>query len=390
MKIPISSRMEHFLAPGVFTELAERRRALEAEGRQVIDLSIGSPDLPPSLDIREAVSQTALKPWSYGYSLGDLPELRRAAQSWYYGRYGVLLDPERELLGLSGAQDGLVHFLLAFTEPGDKVLVPDPCFPAVMTGVRLAGAEPVFLPLREENGFLIDFPGISPKDAAAAKVIFVSYPNNPTGATAPDSFYRDLIAFAAKYGILVLHDNAYSDMVFDGPPGRSFLEFEGAKDVGVELNSLSKSYSIPGARMAFLAGNAGIVSVFARLKSSLDLGAFYPAQRAAIAALTGDQADVEDLRRLYARRRDVLTAGLREAGLSPAPCRGSLFIWSRLPEGIQDDRAFVLELLARSGVLLAPGSAFGSEGRGRVRASLMCREPALREAARRIGESGLL
>lgn len=389
MEFPTSERMKYFGA-GVFAELAGWKHAFEAEGCPVIDLSIGSPDTPPSLDVREAASKEALRPYNYAYSLGDLPELRQAAQAWYYGRYGVLLDPEKELLSLYGAEDGLVHFLLAFVDPGDKVLVPNPYFPAVLSGVRLAGAEPVFMPLRLENDFLIDFSAIAPADADKAKVMVVSYPNNPTSATAPDSFYAELIAFAKRYNILVLHDNAYSEMVYDGPPGKSFLEFEGAKEVGVEINSLSKTYSMPGARLAFLAGNAGIVAAFARLKSNIDLGSFLPTQYAAIAALTGDQCHVDDLRALYRSRRDVLAQALTEIGVPPIPCHGSLFMWVRLPERREDDKAFVHSLFQKTGVLLAPGSAFGSEGRGYVRLSLMCNADILCTAVQKIAGSGLL
>lgn len=389
MKIQTSERMSHF-GPGAFAELAGLKHALMAEGRPVIDLSIGSPDTPPPMDIRTAVSEEAQKPGNYVYSLGDLPELRRAAQSWYARRYGVPLDADREILSLYGAEDALVHFLLAFVNPGDKVLVPNPYFPAVMAGVHLAGAQPVFMPLRAENNFLIDLSAISETDAEAAKVMIVSYPNNPTSAVAPDRFYEALVRFAQKYNILVLHDNAYSEMVYDGPLGKSFLCFDGAKEVGVEINSLSKTYSIPGARLAFLVGNADAVTAYARLKSNLDLGSFLPTQYAAIAALNGDQACVEELRTLYKLRRDALVNSLRKIGLSPLPCHGTLFVWVKLPDGWTDDQAFARALLAETGVLLAPGCIFGSEGRGYLRFSLMCSEAQLRKAAAAIGASSLL
>ena len=389
LKVIPSQRMQYYRA-GIFAELAGLRRELEAGGHPTIDLSIGSPDTPPALPVCQALARAAAEPDSYGYSLGDLPELRQAAAGWYDRRYGVRLDPQEEILFLSGAQDGLVHFFLAFLNPGDTVLVPDPCFPAVLAGVRLAGATPVFLPLRQENDFLIDLSAIPEPVARAAKLLVFSYPNNPTTAVAPDSFYRELIEFAARHNILLLSDNAYSEIVFDGRRGRSLLEFPGGMEQGVEFNSLSKAYSIPGARMAFCMGRADAVQTFARLKSNLDLGSFLPVQRAAIAALTGDQSGIARLRRLYQSRRDALRGALEQIGLQPVPCQGTLVMWLPLPARWADDRRFVLELLHRSGVVLAPGSAFGTQGAGYVRLSLMHPEQTLCEAVQRMADSRLL
>ena len=388
MIFPASRKIEYF-APGVFAELAGWRRAAEEAGRTVLDLSIGSPDVPPALDVREALSRAALGRTSYGYTLGDIPELRLTAAEWYAGRYGVELDPERELCSISGSQDALVHFFLAFTDPGDAVLVPDPCFPAVMTGLRLAGAEPVAMPLRAENGYLPDLAAIAPEDRARARVMVLSYPNNPTGAIAPDNFYRAVLDFARENRILLLHDNAYSELVYDGVPGRSILEFPGSKDVAVELNSLSKSCCMPGARMAFLLGNEGVVETFSRLKSNLDLGAFLPVQLAAIAALEALSETAQKNLLTFRSRRDAFCRALAEAGLPPEPCHGGLFVWVRLP-GARDDRAFARALFDRTAVLCAPGSAFGREGRGFVRFSLMLPEKLLCAAAAAVGESRLL
>ena len=389
MRIPVAGRMQHFES-GIFAELAGMKRQLEAEGRKVIDLSIGSPDSAPPQHVRRTLSERALDEKSYGYTLGDIPELREAAAGWYRRRYGVALDADREVLSLYGAEDGLVHFCLAVADPGDTVLVPDPYFPAFLTGVHLAGATPVFMPLREENEFLIDFGAIPEETARRAKLMIVSYPNNPTSAVAPDAFYRELIEFARVYEIIVLHDNAYSDLVYDGPPGKSFLAFDGAKEVGVELNSLSKPYSLAGARLAFCVGNAELIRLFARLKSNLDLGSFLPTQHAAIAAISGDQSCVALLREHYRRRRDVLSGALSEIGWHAAPCHATLFLWARLPGGRKDDRVFVRELLEQSGVLLSPGSAFGEQGSGYVRFSLMQNEDTLRAAASAIADSALL
>ena len=388
MIFPASRKMEYF-TPGVFAELAGWRHEAEAAGRTVLDLSIGSPDVPPALDVRKVLSAAALDRACYGYTLGDIPELRLAAADWYAGRYGVELDPARELCSLAGSQDALVHFFLAFTDPGDAVLVPDPCFPAVLTGLRLAGAEPIAMPLRAENGYLPDLDAVAPEDRARARVMVLSYPNNPTGAIAPDGFYRAALDFARENRILLLHDNAYSELVYDGVPGRSILEFPGARDVAAELNSLSKSCCMPGARMAFLLGNAGVVETFSRLKSNLDLGAFEPVQLAAIAALETLPETAPDNLLRFRGRRDALCRALTEAGLPPEPCHGGLFVWARLP-GAWDDREFARALFERTGVLCAPGSAFGRSGRGFVRFSLMLPEERLCAAARAVGESGLL
>ena len=279
MMLKESDKMK-YMQPGVFAGLAHERVLLEAAGSKVIDLSVGSPDMAPSLDIREAVSQSAMLAWNYSYSLEDMPQMRDAVKSWYLARYGVNLDTDREIISLNGTMDALVHLYLAFTDPGDKVLIGDPYYPAQLTGARIAGCEPVFMPLRMENDFLPDLSAIPDEVADASRLILVSYPNNPTTAIAPDSFWDELIGFAAKHDILVVHDNAYSDITYDGITAKSFLEFDGAKDVGIELNSLSKTYSVPGIRAAFMVGNASAVSAFSKLKTNIDLGMPYTVQYA--------------------------------------------------------------------------------------------------------------
>lgn len=388
MQINRSERIKH-LPQDTLAELAAKRRAIEEYGIQVIDLSTESPDMAPSLDIREAVSQSSLLAWNYSYSNGDMPPLREAACSWYWARFDVDLEPESEILFLDGSQDGLVHMFMAFTDPGDKVLLCDPYSPAYLTGAILAGCEPVFMPLRAENDYLPDLSAISPEDADAAKVMVVSYPNNPTTALAPDSFWNELIAFAARHNILVVNDNSYGDITYDGVTTRSFLGFDGAKEVGIELNSLSHTYSIPGMRAAFMMGNSGTIEVFSRLKNNLTPGSFYPVQYAVITALTQEQSCVLDVRSMYEERRNVMTAALNSVGLSPVPCKGTPYLWIPLPKGAPDDRVFCSELLTRSHVLLTPGSCFGSEGKGHVRASLMRKSSVLEEAVKAIAASGL-
>ena len=385
MTIHTAERMRHF-RPGVFSSLAAMKRKRLSEGLEVIDFSIGSPNIPPPLPIRQTLVDSAMDGCNYVYSLGDLPELRRAAAGWYTGRYGVELDPETEILSLYGSQDGLAHFFLAMADPGDLVLVPDPFFPSFVAGARLAGARLGFLPLRPENDFLIDLDAIPEDVADEAKIMVVSYPNNPTSATAPDSFYRDLIRFAERHSVMILHDNAYSDLVYDGPPGKSFLAFEGAKDVGVEFNSLSKTYSLAGARMGFCLGNREICRAMSLLKSNVDLGSFLGVQKAAIAALAGDQRSVAELRAAYRHRRDVLCQELCGIGWECRPAAATLFMWVPLPGRLRDSETFVRQLFEKTGVLMLPGSALGSMGEGFVRLSLVQDEANMRKAVLRIAE----
>lgn len=389
MDIQIADRMG-FFKPGIFAELARMKVEMETAGRKVIDFSIGSPNVPPALHIRQTMAEGVMRDSDYVYSLGDTKELRFAASHWYKNRYGIELDAGSEIVSLYGSQDGLAHFCLTFINPEDTVLVPNPYFPTFVTGPRLAGARIVFMPLCRENGFLIDFEQIPEPEARAAKLMLVSYPNNPTSAIAPDSFYRKLIAFAKKYDIMVLHDNVYSDLIFDGGKGKSFLSFEGAKDVGVELNSLSKQYGMAGARVGFCLGNSDICSAYKNLKGNIDLGSFLSIQRAAVATLMGNQDCVTEARRTYERRRDVLCKGLNRIGWNVESPKGTLFLWAQLPGEYKDSKAFVKDLLNRSGVLLAPGSAFGSMGEGYVRFSLVPDENLISQALDQIIISKML
>ena len=383
------SRQNTLSQDGVFQSLAEMRREMEEHGRNVIDLSIGSPDLEPPERVRRAISSALLAPGCFRYSLGDSPELRSALSRWYSSRYAVAIDPTTEAFSMFGSQDGLTHVFLAYTDPGDLVLLPDPCFPAARMGAALAGVQPVYTPLYEKNGFLPDLGGISPDVARAARMILVSYPNNPTGALAPDSFYDELIAFALEYGLIIINDNAYSDIIFDDAPGKSIFAFKGAKKCAIELFSLSKSFSIPGVRMAFCVGDNALIDPFRRLSTQLSLGSFLPLQYGAAAALEARPEELAELCEIYRKRRDAVERILHNSRLRLVPCRGSLFLWAALPENM-DDRVFVKSLLEEKAVLLAPGSAFGSVGRGHVRLSLMQPEETLETAALRISESRLL
>lgn len=384
-----AERMNNF-GEGVFASLMKMKQEKLQRGERVIDLSIGAPNIPPADHILKVLSEEVLKKENYIYAISDMTELHQAVAEWYDRRYGVKLDADREVVSLLGSQEGLAHIALTLADSGDVVLVPDPCYPVFADGPKIAGAEVAYMPLRKEKDYLIDFEEIPEETARRAKLMIVSYPNNPTTAMAPDWFYEKLIAFAKKYGIVVLHDNAYSELVFDGATCGSFLRFPGAKEVGVEFNSLSKTYGMAGARVGFCVGNPKVVEQLALLKSNMDYGMFLPIQKAAIAAITGDQSCVADTRDAYRMRRDCLCDGLTEIGWKVDRCPATMFVWAKLPEGYEDSMQFVELLLDKAGVIVTPGSAFGPSGEGYVRMALVQDVPIIREGIENIKMSGIL
>lgn len=388
MKLNVAQRMEEF-QPGIFNVLDERRQQRLAQGLPVYNLSIGTPDFLPDPHVIQALAQAASQPTNYRYSLTELPELVEAVQHWYLRRYGVELEPE-ELMSIYGSQEGLTHIGWALCDPGDVVLVPDPGYPIFEMGPALCGAEIVHYPLKEENGYLPDLDGIEPELADQAKMMVVSYPANPVCVTAPDEFYHKLIAFAKAHNIIILHDNAYSDIIFDGRVGKSFLAYEGAKEVGVEYNSLSKTYNLTGARISFVLGNRQLIQTFRRLRSQIDYGIFLPVQHAAIAALNGPQDSVTRNRAEYQARRDALCGGLRSIGWDVPDSQGSMFVWAPLPKGYHNSVDFCFELLERSGLLCTPGSAFGALGEGHVRFALVQPVPVMQEIVAAVAKSGII
>lgn len=388
MKLNVAQRMEEF-QPGIFNVLDERRQQRLAQGLPVYNLSIGTPDFLPEPHVVQALAQAASQPANYRYSLTELPELVEAVQRWYLRRYGVELEPE-ELMSIYGSQEGLTHIGWALCDPGDVVLVPDPGYPIFEMGPALCGAEIVHYPLKEENGYLPDLDGMDPELADRAKMMVVSYPANPVCVTAPDEFYHKLIAFAKAHNIIILHDNAYSDIIFDGREGKSFLAYEGAKEVGVEYNSLSKTYNLTGARISFVLGNRQIIQTFRRLRSQIDYGIFLPVQHAAIAALNGPQDSVARNRAEYQARRDALCGGLRSIGWNVPDSQGSMFVWAPLPKGYSNSVDFCFELLERSGLLCTPGSAFGLLGEGHVRFALVQPVSMMQEIVAAVEASGMI
>lgn len=388
MKLNVAQRMEEF-QPGIFNVLDERRQQRLAQGLPVYNLSIGTPDFLPEPHVVQALAQAASEPANYRYSLTELPELVEAVQRWYLRRYGVELEPE-ELMSIYGSQEGLTHIGWALCDPGDVVLVPDPGYPIFEMGPALCGAEIVHYPLKEENGYLPDLDGMDPELADRAKMMVVSYPANPVCVTAPDEFYHKLIDFAKAHNIIILHDNAYSDIIFDGREGKSFLAYEGAKEVGVEYNSLSKTYNLTGARISFVLGNRQIIQTFRRLRSQIDYGIFLPVQHAAIAALNGPQDSVARNRAEYQARRDALCGGLRSIGWNVTDSQGSMFVWAPLPKGYSNSVDFCFELLERSGLLCTPGSAFGPLGEGHVRFALVQPVSMMQEIVAAVEASGMI
>ncbi|MSU09576.1 aminotransferase class I/II-fold pyridoxal phosphate-dependent enzyme [Veillonellaceae bacterium WCA-693-APC-5D-A] len=383
-----AKRMEQF-GEGVFSRLAEMRKNRVAEGKEVFDLSIGAPNIPPAKRIMEVMAKAVMEPKNYVYAINDTQEMLQAVAQWYQRRYGVTMDADTEICSLLGSQDGLSHIALSILDAGDVMLVPDPCYPIFADGPRLAGAELYYMPQKKENDYVIQLQDIPEEVAQKAKFMLVSYPNNPTAAMAPESFYHELVAFARKYDIIVLHDNAYSELVFDGRSWGSFLSIPGAKDVGVEFNSLSKTYGLAGARIGYCLGNSRVVSMLKTLKSNMDYGMFLPIQAAAVEAITGDQSVVAETRAAYERRRDVLCDGLIAAGWQMDKPPGTMFVWAPVPEQYADSESFVRDLLDKTGVLVTPGSAFGPSGEGYVRMALVQSEEDMQRIVEAVKQSGI-
>ena len=388
MEFQFASRMEQF-QPGIFNILDDKRKEIEAAGRKVYNMSIGTPDFPPAPHVMQALCDAAQDPQNYKYSLAECPELILAVKNWYQDCYGVALQDD-ELMSIYGSQEGLTHIGLALCDPGDIVLVPNPGYPIFEMGPMLCGAKIEYYDLLPENGYLPDLETIDPELARAAKMMIVSYPLNPLGVAAPRAFYDDLVSFAKKYNIIILHDNAYSKIIFDDHESMSFLSVPGAMDVGVEYNSLSKTYNLTGARISFVLGNREIIRKFRTLRSQIDYGIFLPIQMAAVAALTGPQDGVETQRLEYQARRDALCGGLRSIGWNVPDSQGSMFVWAPIPEGYSSSVEFCFTLLEKTGVLCTPGSAFGTLGEGYVRFALTRTVDEIKELVQAIAEGSVL
>ncbi|MGN7469451.1 aminotransferase class I/II-fold pyridoxal phosphate-dependent enzyme [Brevibacillus sp. SAFN-007a] len=385
------SRRLQNLSAAIFSEMAARKKEV-AQKRPVYDLSIGSPDQPPEGRLLATLLDAVQQPGAFGYALSEgTAAFRQEVARWYRYRFGVELAPDGEVHSLMGSQDGLAHFAWAWTDPGDMVLVPDPGYPIYEGSVHLAGAIPYRMPLRAENGYLPKLADIPEEIAARSKFMILNYPNNPVSAVATVDFFEEVVAFAKRHGIIVVHDLAYSEMAFDGYRPPSFLQAAGAKDVGIEFNSFSKSFNMAGCRMAYVVGNSEIIKPLAVVKSHIDYGVFLPVQEMAVEALRMDReaGGSNSVASVYQERRDVLLEALAEAGWVMEPPKATMFVWAPVPTG-WTSRAFALALLEEAGVVVIPGSVFGDEGEGYVRIALVQSPEVLRQAARSIAASGLL
>lgn len=383
-----SQRLDRFGAE-VFASLNNKLLALKAQGKTIYNMSVGTPYFKPYDHVVEALTQAAQDPEMWKYALRDLPELKQAVCDYYERRFGVSGITPSMVQSCNGTQEGVGHLGLALLDPGDTILVPDPCYPVFEAGAKIADAKLEYYPLVAEHNYLPYVAGIDPEVADRAKYMIVSLPANPVGSVGTPEIYEEIITFAREHDLLIVHDNAYSDIVFDGEPGGSFLQYPGALEVGVEFFSLSKSFNVTGARIGFLVGREDVVSAFAKLRSQIDFGMFFPIQKAAIACLNGPRDEVEAQRLKYQERRDALCDGLEGLGWERPNAHGSMFVWAKLPGGRTDSMAFCEELMEKAGVVVTPGASFGPSGEGHVRMALVLPPDQIALAVEAIREAGL-
>lgn len=372
------------LPPYLFVEINQRIAELKAKGKDIVNFGIGDPDLATPSHIIERLCRAAHDPANHRYPETEgLPELRRAIADWYARRFGVKLDPAKEVLPLIGSKEGIGHAALCLIEPGDLALVPDPGYPPFHLGTILAGGEPYFMPLKEENGFLPDLEAIPDRTASRAKLMWLNYPNNPTGAVAGLDFFERAVHFAQRHGLAVCHDAPYTEIAFDGYKPISFMQASGAKNVGVEFHSLSKTYHMTGWRIGMVVGNAEMVNALFRIKSNLDSGVPQAIQYAAIEALRGSQEHIAEHNAIFQRRRDKLVKVLNEVGLHANIPKATFYVWARIPARYTSV-GFTKKLLDEVGIAVTPGTGYGREGEGYVRFSLTIPDDRLEEGVNRL------
>ncbi len=372
------------LPPYLFTEIDRKKREVLARGVDLIDLGVGDPDIPTPPNIVEKLMEAGSKPVNHRYpSSAGLLQYRQAVADWYQKRFGVKLDPEKEVVSLIGSKEGIANMAVAFVDPGDLVLVATPCYPVYHIGTLFNGGKNYFLPLVKENRFLPDLDAIPAEVARQAKMLWINYPNNPTAAVAERDFFAKVVEFASRYNIIVCHDAAYTEMGFDGYRPMSFLELDGAREVGIEFHSLSKTFNMTGWRVGMAVGNKELVSGLAQVKSNMDSGVFQAVQEAAIEALRLGDAIVEPSRKIYQERRDVLVSGLRAAGLDCEKPRATFYVWVSVPKGLSSAQ-FTAKLLDEAGVVTTPGNGFGEAGEGYVRFTVCVDKERLKEVTERI------
>ncbi len=371
--------------PYFFASLTQRLNILRSKGVDIIRLDMGSPDLPPADFITDSLVKSARRPDTHGYTaMGGTPEFKRACADYYHRRFGVDLDFQKEVLGLLGSKEGLFHLSQVLLNPGDISLVPDPGYPVYSAGAMIAGAEIYYMPLLEKNNYLVDFKTIPEDIARRAKLMWLDYPNNPTGAIAPLSFFEEAVEFAHKHQIFIAHDAPYVDVCFDNYQAPSLLQVPGAKDVALEFNSLSKTYNMAGWRIGMAVGNAQVLSYLHTIKSQIDSSNFEPLLVAGAEALTGDQTWTTERNAVYQTRRDIIISGLRQAGFEVRTPPAAIYVWARLPQGEMDSTEFCARLLDETGVSTTPGVVYGQNGEGYLRISLGTPTDRVEEAMNRL------
>jgi len=372
------------LPPYLFKEIDRKKAEVMARGVDIIDLGVGDPDLPTPPHIIQALKKAADDPANHRYpSYSGMNDFKEVVATWYQERFGVELDPASEVVSLIGSKEGIAHLPLAFIDPGDVALVPTPAYPVYNTATIFAGGQPYFMSLLKENSFLPDLDAISGAVADRAKLMFLNYPNNPTSAVADLEFFKRVVEFAEKHRLQVCHDAAYTEMAFDGYRSPSFLEVDGAKEVGLEFHSLSKTYNMTGWRVGFAVGNQKGIEGLGAIKSNIDSGVFQAVQMAGIEAIRGDQSCVEDMIRVYTRRRDLMVEGLRDAGFQLQPPKASFYLWVEVPGGYTSSQ-LTTRLLEEAGLVVTPGNGFGDPGEGYFRIALTQKRERLSEAAERL------
>ena len=382
--MPSLAKRIETLPPYLFARIDDMKKEALAKGVDLIDLSIGDPDIPTPEHIVKSLQKSAENPENHCYpSSSGMASFREAAAKWMNNRFGVTLDPAKELISVIGSKEAVGHLPLAYIDPGDVVLVPTPGYPVYAIGTLLAGGESHYMPLLEKNDYLPDFGAIDEDTLKRAKLMWLNYPNNPTAAPASVEMFKEAIELARKYDIIIAHDSAYSELYFDGNKPMSFLEIDGAKEVGIELHSLSKTYNMTGWRIGFAAGNKDVIAALANVKSNLDSGAFQAVQEAAITAFDTDESVLEDLRKKYERRRDALYNGLTKAGFVVNKPKATFYLWCRVPEGFSSTE-YSAHLLNEAGVLATPGNGFGEPGEGYIRFALTVGVARIEEAVERI------
>jgi LL-diaminopimelate aminotransferase len=383
VQIKVASRLT-LLPPYLFAELDRLKREVQQQGVDVISLGIGDPDLPTPANIVEACKRAAELPLNHRYpDYQGLDRFREAACAWYKSRFSVTLDPQKEACALIGSKEGIANFAVAVVDPGDIVLIPDPGYPVYFSGCVFNGGEPHFMPLKKENAFLPDLGAIPAEIARRAKLMWLNYPNNPTAATADRSFFQQAVKFCLDHNIILAHDIAYSEVAFDGYRAPSVLEIDGARDCAIEFHSLSKTYSMTGWRVGFAVGNGELVAALGTVKTNVDSGVFQAVQEAAITALTGGDAHLDQYCAIYQQRRDLMVEALRAIGLACEPPRATFYLWASVPKGYTS-ASFAGRVLREAGVIITPGSGFGKSGEGYVRFSLTVPSERLQEAVERI------